>query len=44
MINTTEGYSIKLNLKSLASTAKLTVHESENYQVQADRVTTPLFQ
>ncbi|MCP9263127.1 Angiomotin [Dirofilaria immitis] len=42
MLNTSEGHGIKLNLKSLASMAKFTVYETENYQVSTDHNISPL--
>ncbi|OZC05293.1 hypothetical protein X798_07729 [Onchocerca flexuosa] len=44
MLNTSESYSIKLNLKSLASKAKFTIYETENYQAPADHTISPLFE
>ncbi|VDK69246.1 unnamed protein product [Litomosoides sigmodontis] len=42
MLNTSDGHSIKLNLKWLSSKAKFTVYETENYQVSADYTVSPL--
>ncbi|EFO26503.2 hypothetical protein LOAG_01989 [Loa loa] len=42
MLNTSEGRSIKLSLKSLASRVKFIVYETENYQVPTGHTISPL--
>uniref|UniRef100_A0A915Q2I6 CUB domain-containing protein n=1 Tax=Setaria digitata TaxID=48799 RepID=A0A915Q2I6_9BILA len=42
MLNTSEGYGIKLNLRSLAPMVKFTIYETENFQVPMDQTVSPL--
>ncbi|VDN00864.1 unnamed protein product [Thelazia callipaeda] len=44
LLNTTDGYGVKLKLKSLATVTKFTVYEMENYNLRRNNMASPLFQ